>query len=124
MLLGALPLLVTTVASAFPDAPPESIVSQQGMSVVEAIFLKAGNWLFGILLALAVIFILVAAFNFLFSGGEEEKIKKAKSYLTYAVIAVAVAVLSKGIVYLVEVFFGAATSHAAAPPDIPPPISD
>lgn len=115
ILLGALPLLATAAVSAFPNAPPESIVSQKGMSGVETLFLKAGNWFFGIVLALAVIFILVAAFNFLFSGGEEEKIKRAKGYLTYAVVAVAIAILSVGIVRLVRLFLTGGSQQQTPP---------
>ncbi|MEK7542841.1 MAG: hypothetical protein AAB503_00855 [Patescibacteria group bacterium] len=64
------------------------------------------NWMFGLLLLLAVIFILWAAFKYLTAGGDEEALGKAKSILIYAIIAIAIAVLAKGIVALVSSFLG------------------
>lgn len=105
----ALPALAS---AAFPTKPPESFVSSEGIEGVGKIFTTLGGWFWGILLALAVIFILVAAFNFLTSGGEEEKIKKARSYITYAVVAVAVAILATGIVRLTRYLLGESTPAA------------
>ncbi|PIP30190.1 hypothetical protein COX26_00085 [Candidatus Jorgensenbacteria bacterium CG23_combo_of_CG06-09_8_20_14_all_54_14] len=76
-----------------------------GYSSIITWITTAGNWFFGILVALAVIFILYAAFLYLTSGGDEEKVKKAKSYLVYAIIAVAIGLLARGIVYLVATTF-------------------
>ena len=64
------------------------------------------NWLFGLLIILAVIFVLVAAFKYLTSGGDPEKVKSANHSLIYAAVAVAVAILAKGIPYLVASFLG------------------
>ncbi len=103
------PLLAS---AAFPTQAPSSALSQKGSAGLGELLTKSGNWFLGIILALAVIFILYAAYNFLISGGDEEKVGAARRYLTYAVIAVAVAVLSMGIVYLVRVFLG----DAGTPP--------
>ncbi|MFH1192951.1 MAG: hypothetical protein V1656_01380 [Candidatus Jorgensenbacteria bacterium] len=77
-----------------------------GVSDVYGYITTIANWLFGILLAVAVIFILYSAFLYLTSGGDEEKVGKAKGYLVYAVIAIAVGLLARGIVALVQTFFG------------------
>ncbi len=61
-----------------------------------------GNWAYGILLGLGVIFIVVAGYMFLFSGGDTEKTEKAKKTIIYAAIAVAVAILAKGIIALLQ----------------------
>ncbi len=63
---------------------------------------KIGNWMYGILLALAVIFIILSAYNFLFSGGDEARVKTARQQLFGTVIAVAVAILAKSIIELVK----------------------
>ena len=59
------------------------------------------NWLFTFLLALAVLFIILAAYKYLISGGGEE-VGKAHKMLIYAAVAIAVAFLAKGIVFVVE----------------------
>jgi len=46
------------------------------------------------ILAIAVIMILIAAFNFLTGGGNEEKITAARNYLIYALVGVGVALLA------------------------------
>ena len=96
--LAALPL----VAGAQPTLPATPIT---GYSTVTGWISTLANWFFGILLAIAVIFILYSAFLYLTSGGDEEKVKKAKSYLVYAIIAVAIGLLARGIVYLVATTF-------------------
>ena len=67
------------------------------------------NWLFGILLVLAVIFIVWAAFLYLTSGGDEEKTKKARGMIIAAVIAIAIAILARAIVQFVGSIFGVQT---------------
>lgn len=59
------------------------------------------NWLFTGLLLLAVLMMIIAAYHYLFSGGSEEGTQKGKNYIVYTVIALAVAMLSKGITYVV-----------------------
>lgn len=63
---------------------------------------KVANWMYGILLALAVVFILMAAYNFMFSGGSEQSVSKAKSQLLYTLIAIVIASISRGIISLLE----------------------
>ncbi len=64
------------------------------------------NLLFTVLIIAAIIFIIIAAFNYLTAGGDPEKIKKASNQLLYAAIAVAVALFSKAIPLVVANLFG------------------
>lgn len=64
-----------------------------------------GNWLFTILLVLAVIFIVFAAYKYMFSGGGEE-VGAAHKMLLYAAVAIAVAFLANGIVSVVKKLVG------------------
>jgi hypothetical protein len=107
-IFSSLSFLLAAPASAqqVPQAPPSSIVSEKGISGVLELIARFSGWFYGIIIFLAIIFILVAAFNFLTSGGDEEKVKKARSYLIYAVVAVAVAVVSAGIITVTMQFFG------------------
>lgn len=55
------------------------------------------NWIFALLLTVAVIYVLLAAFEYLTSKGGEG-VEKAHKMLIYAAVAIAVAVLAKGFV--------------------------
>lgn len=59
------------------------------------------DWLLGILVAVAIIFIIMAAFNYLTAGGDSEKVGKAHNMVIYAVVALAVGGVAKGVAYLV-----------------------
>lgn len=105
-LLASLPLGAPTPT--INDAPPETIVSTQGAHGVLVLITTVGGWMFGILVALAVILVLLAAFDFLFSGGDEKKVAEARDKLTYALVAVGVAILARGIILLIGVLFDTA----------------
>jgi hypothetical protein len=64
------------------------------------------DWMYTFLLALAVIFILVAAFIFLTSAGDPKKTEQAKNTIIYAVIAIIVAFLARAIVGIVSGILG------------------
>ena len=49
----------------------------------------------------------MAAFQYLFSGGDEEKTKKARQALTIAIIAMVVGVMAGSAGLLIKAFFGA-----------------
>ena len=53
----------------------------------------------------AIFFILWAAFVYLTSAGDEEKVKTAKNRLMYAVVAIIVALVSKSLPLLIRGFF-------------------
>lgn len=64
------------------------------------------DWFFTLLLVLAVVFILWAAFKYLTAGGDEEKVGSAHKILLWAVVAIAVALLSQGLVFIVQQLVG------------------
>ena len=66
-----------------------------------SILTKATNWFFGIVLTIAAIILIAAGFNYITAGGNEEKIRTAFNMVTSALIGVAIAVLAKGLVYLI-----------------------
>jgi len=90
--------LVATLA-----APLAAAAAVDTPDKVITIINKFGGWLYGALLALAVVFIIYAAFLFLTSGGDAEKVGKAKKQLIYAVVAVATAILATGVIKLVQI---------------------
>ena len=65
------------------------------------------DWLFTILLIVAVIFIVLAAFTFVTASGDPDKVGKARNFVLYALIGVAVAVAARGLVAFVRLIMGA-----------------
>jgi hypothetical protein len=99
----ALVLGLSFMASAQVSGPPETPVTIERIVNILSTFI---NWLFAILLALAVIFIILAAFKYLTAGGDAEKIKSAHTQLIYALVSLGVALLSRGLIYLVKQLLG------------------
>jgi phosphoglycerol transferase MdoB-like AlkP superfamily enzyme len=60
------------------------------------------NWLFAILLVVAVIYLILAGYFFVTSQGEPDKMSKARNMVLYALIGVLVAFVSKGLIELVR----------------------
>ncbi len=60
------------------------------------------KWFYYIIFIVAVLFILLSAFHFITSKGDTETTKKAKQELIYAIVGIVVALLSYGVVSLVQ----------------------
>jgi len=58
-------------------------------------------WIFYILITLTIIFVLWAAWLYLKSEGEAEKVKEATKTLTYAAIAVVIALVARSFPFIV-----------------------
>jgi hypothetical protein len=87
-------LVIITPLLAFAQVPPPSTgtVNSACDIVVKIVDLVK---IFGtIILVVAVIMLLYAAFLFITGGGNEERIKTARSILIYALIGLAVAILA------------------------------
>lgn len=68
---------------------------------------KVAGYIFMIGMPIAVIMILYGGLLFLTSSGNEEKVKKAKRALTYAMIGVAILLIGKGFISLLASILGA-----------------
>lgn len=73
---------------------------------VRAVLITIAQWMFGILMALGIVMILYSAFLYLFSGGDDTRISTARKTLTYAVVALVIAVLAGGVGVLVQNLIG------------------
>ncbi len=62
------------------------------------------SWAFGLLIVIAVLFIVYAAFLYITAAGEDDKIKQAKNYIVYAVIALVVGAISQALIAIVRNF--------------------
>ena len=141
LILGAIILTAPlTIFAADPPADTKCVPGQNGVSCPlpegnfsgPSFFIdlinNVANWMFTFLLVLAVVFIILAAYKYMFSGGGEET-ASAHKMLIYAAVAVTVALLSRGFVYVIrQVVSGTVPPGASTPPpgdDSPPntPVS-
>ncbi len=106
----AIAILLPVFASA--QVPPAPITAPSAISNISAITGTAGiictaiNWIFWFLIVLTIIFVLIAAYKYLTAAGDPEKVKSAGSTLLYAAIAVVVALIAKGLPFIVNSFIG------------------
>ena len=77
-------------------APVQGDPVQRILGILQTVI----NWMLTGLIALAVIFVIIAAYNYLTAAGDEEKVKTAKNMIIYAVVAVAVGLASQILVSL------------------------
>lgn len=68
------------------------------------------GWLFMGIMFVAVIYIILAAYNYLTAAGDAKKVEKANHMLLYAVIGVIVAVLARNIPKIAASLVGLNTS--------------
>jgi phosphoglycerol transferase MdoB-like AlkP superfamily enzyme len=66
------------------------------------------NWMFYILMIVAALFLVFAGFTYLTASGDPDKVKKAHDSVMWALVGVAVAVMARGLVALVEKILGVA----------------
>lgn len=98
----AVGMVLPLASMAQPTVPPVTLTYSSVVTLINTV----ANWIFGILLAVSIIFILFAAYDYL--SGDEAKIENAKKRLLSAAIAIGIALLAKGVGTLVASFLGSA----------------
>lgn len=78
-----------------PTGVPQSITD------LYEVVCRAGNWLFTFVMVIAVITFLRGAIEYLMGGGNDQQVQNAKKLITYAVVGVAIAILARGIIYVI-----------------------
>ncbi len=96
--IGLLVFLVVAPVLAQEEAPIIIETPEEMITLIETIT----DWFFTIVMALAVIFIILAAFYFLTAAGNPEALTKARQMLIYALIGIAVALLARGLRFVIE----------------------
>lgn len=100
--LTAVALAAPVTSFAQAQLPGAAAPAGTGVEPIIAILNTIGNWMFGILIAVAAVYILLAAFKFLSGGGDEKKVTEARKALQYALVAVVVGALTKGLIAVAE----------------------
>ena len=101
LLLSSISFLALPVVVLAQEVIPTNLINTPGDIVT--IIDRITSWIFTIFLAAAIIFIIMAAIQFLTSGGDAAKVSTARNSLLYALIGIAVAFLAKGFVAIVKV---------------------
>ncbi len=80
--------------------------SSNDVDEVFGIITRATNAFFWFLVAISVIFVLLSAYQFLFSEGEPEKLGKAKKNLVYCVLVIIIGLLARISISVLNNVFG------------------
>jgi hypothetical protein len=78
---------------------------QSGLALLDLVDV-ATNWVFAIFVVLSIIFVLLAAFQFVTAGGEATKVGEARQKLIWASVGIIIALLAKGLVPVVRSIIG------------------
>jgi len=70
----------------------------QLLAIAEAV----GDWIFAGFIVFAVIFIILAAVQFLRGGGDPAQVAAARKNLIFAIIGIIIALVSKGIIIVIR----------------------
>jgi len=90
----ALPIIVSAQNAYTPTYPPKPDIWLLLNTIIA--------WLFGILLIVAVIFLIIAGFFFITAQGDPDRVKKARDFVLWAIIGILVAFAARGLVWFVN----------------------
>ena len=93
----ALPVAASMVA--FQASAQGAATTIGGVQSIICTLLSLAFWFFFVV---AIVFVLLAAFNYLTASGDPEKVKKASHMLLYAAIGIAVALIARSLPYFVS----------------------
>lgn len=99
VLLSLLIMPVMALAQQLPSNDSDIVTTPNNVDVLGSLN-NILNLLFTILLIAAAIFIVIAGFYFVTAQGSAERIQQGRNMLTYALMGVAVAIIAKGLVFL------------------------
>ena len=102
--LTAISLIAPVLVAAQNNTLPSPPFTDPGGAIT--IICTIAGWIFAFLVVLAVVFVLLAAWDYLTAGGEAEKISSANNKLIYAAVAIAVALFARGFPLLIVGFVG------------------
>jgi hypothetical protein len=119
ILISALSPSALSVLAIAPGAGPSVVQSElnigdqsiRSVSQLYLILLNIIRWVYTAFFIVAVLFILLAAYNFIQGGSNPEKVKTAKSQLKYAVIAIVVALVASGAALVIDRFLASSGSY-------------
>ena len=100
---GVDPTKFTETVPAGKELPSGPTSGTQLIALIDVVT----NWVFAIFVVLTIIFVLLAAFQFVTAGGDAAKVGEARQKLIWASVGVIVALASKGLVPVIRNIIGA-----------------
>ncbi|MBU3918285.1 hypothetical protein KKC63_00015 [Patescibacteria group bacterium] len=89
------------LATVRPTVGLTPVATEPPLLEVGQIMTNIIRYMYGFIIVLVVLMAMVSAYMFVTAGGNPEQVTKARNWLMYALIGLAVAVLARGIVTLV-----------------------
>jgi len=77
--------------------PPTGIENPLGADTFTELFVGITNWVAGIVASLAALMIVIGGFQYMLSGGNEEKVANARKTIQWAVIGLIIVLASWGL---------------------------
>jgi hypothetical protein len=84
----------------------ESVTSAWGMCCMLDAIYTVVDWIFFGLIALVALFTILGAFDILTAAGDPEKVSKGRARIMYAMIGLAIALLSRAVPSVVKALIG------------------
>lgn len=106
-------MIIGAIASTANGATAPTNIITDSQSVVN-LFCAALAWLFWGLIIVGIAMFFVGGYIYATSNGEPEKVGKATKTLTYAAIAIVVALVARGVPILIGAFFSVPSSQLNA----------
>ncbi len=106
IILGFICMSGTVMAQGIIDPLNQGDMQSPIQSVDDGknVFITIVQWVYTIFFIVAVLFILIAAYNFIVGGSDEKKIELAKNQIKYAVIAIVIALIASSLSLVVKNF--------------------
>jgi hypothetical protein len=94
-------MLLPALAGAQVVSPVRSV-----QDVIDKVLCPVATLLYSVALVVGIMMAIVAAYKYLFSGGNPEAVRSAHKALTYAAIGIAVAIIASGVPIIVAGLLG------------------
>ena len=108
------PTVMFAAAPIGPSVVPPTL--EGGPNELVCLIKDVTNWIFTIFLVVAVFFILLAAYYYLLAQGGSEEVMKTHKMLIWSAVAIAVAILSRGFIVVVQKVVGVPVQEACGAP--------
>ena len=115
LLFLLLPAVVSAQGDSKPILPPGNDPSGWGWGELTATVGNVANLLLALVVGVAIIFIIIGGYKYIFAFGDPEAIQQAKGTITWAILGLILALMAVMIIRYIEV----AVPRDAPSPDFP-----